>query len=248
MRLVHGQRSWLSRILMHPTPSCVRRIVSGPRSVDGRDSFSRWFDHGAPQRAALAAAILFCADPLQVVDAGFALTFGATLGILVGMSTFGDLLPASPWLRAPAALLVASVCAEIALLPIGAFVFSRITFAGLIVNFVAIPLMTLVQIAGMAAVGLTWLSPELARWAGWIAHVAVEGLIGSAALVELAGSRVARASAAPLGDGHYYASLIGVVSASFVVPTSSRPAAIGGTCRSHPLGIVATNTSTNRNH
>ena len=36
--------------------------------------------------AALTAAILFCADPLQVVDAGFALTFGATLGILVGMS------------------------------------------------------------------------------------------------------------------------------------------------------------------
>ena len=40
--------------------------------------------------AALTAAILFCADPLQVVDAGFALTFGATLGILVGMSKFAD--------------------------------------------------------------------------------------------------------------------------------------------------------------
>ncbi len=66
--------------------------------------------------------------------------------------------PASPWLRAPAALLVASACAEIALLPIGAFVFSRITFAGLLVNFAAIPLMTLVQIAGMAAVGLTSVS------------------------------------------------------------------------------------------
>ena len=110
--------------------------------------------------AALTAAILFCADPLQVVDAGFALTFGATLGILVGMSKVADVLPASPWLRAPAALLVASACAEIALLPVSAFVFSRVTFAGLIVNFAAIPLMTLVQIAGMAAVGLTWLSPE----------------------------------------------------------------------------------------
>ena len=50
------------------------------------------------------------------------------------------------------ALLAASACAEIALLPIGAFVFSRVTFAGLIVNFAAIPLMTVVQIAGMAAV------------------------------------------------------------------------------------------------
>ena len=52
------------------------------------------------------------------------------------------------------------LCAEIALLPIGAFVFSRVTFAGLIVNFAAIPLMTLVQIAGMAAVALTWVDPS----------------------------------------------------------------------------------------
>ena len=73
------------------------------------------------------------------------------------MSKLADVLPASPWLRPPAALLVASACAEIALLPIGAFVFSRVTFAGLIVNFAAIPLMAVVQIAGMAAVGFTWL-------------------------------------------------------------------------------------------
>ena len=65
----------------------------------------------------------------------------------------GCCCPASPWLRAPAALLRCVACAEIALLPIGAFVFSRVTFAGLIVNFAAIPLMTVVQIAGMAAVG-----------------------------------------------------------------------------------------------
>ena len=162
--------------------------------------------------AALTAAILFCVDPLQVVDAGFALTFGATLGILVGMSKVADLLPASPWLRAPAALLVASACAEIALLPVSAFVFSRVTFAGLIVNVAAIPLMTVVQIAGMAAVGLTWLSPELARWAGWIAHLAVEGLIGSAALVDLVPWLTRRLAPPPLWVmAVYYASLIAIV-------------------------------------
>ncbi len=170
--------------------------------------------------AALTAAILFCVDPLQVVDAGFALTFGATLGIVVGMSRFADVLPASPWLRAPAVLLVASACAEIALLPVGAFVFSRVTFAGLIVNFAAIPLMTLVQVAGMAAAGLTWLSPDAARWAGWVAHMAVEGLIGSAALVDVAPWLTRRLAPPPLWVmGVYYASLVGAVSASFVVPT-----------------------------
>jgi len=186
--------------------------------------------------AALTAAILFCADPLQVVDAGFALTFGATLGILVGMSKCADVLPISPWLRAPAALLVASACAEIALLPISAFVFSRVTFAGLIVNFGAIPLMTLVQIAGMAAVGLTWLSAELAGWAGWVAHVAVEGLIGSAALVDLVPWLTRRLAPPPLWViAVYYASLIAVASATFVRLSTAVLIAAG-------LWIVATPT------
>jgi competence protein ComEC len=174
--------------------------------------------------AALTAAILFCADPLQVVDAGFALTFGATLGILAGMSMLADALPASPWLRAPAALVVASACAEIALLPVGAFVFSRVTFAGLIVNVAAIPLMTLVQIAGIAAVGLTWLSPDIARSIGWIAHLAVEGLIGSAALVDVLpwlNQRLAPPSLRVMTV--YYVSLISVACASLVVPTFPPP-------------------------
>lgn len=166
--------------------------------------------------AALTAAILFCVDPLQVVDAGFALTFGATLGILVGMSKLADALPASRWLRAPAVLLIASACAEIALLPVSAFVFSRVTVAGLVVNFAAIPLMTVVQIAGMAAVGLTWLSSDLARWAGWIAHGAVEGLIGSAALVDLFPWLTRRLAPPSLWViAIYYAALIAVVSACF---------------------------------
>jgi competence protein ComEC len=192
--------------------------------------------------AALTAAILFCADPLQVVDTGFALTFGATLGILAGMSKAVDLLPESPWLpafalRATAGkLLVASACAEIALLPVSAFVFSRVTFAGLIVNVAAIPLMTLVQIAGMATVGLTWLTPGIAISIGWIAHLAVEGLIGSAALVELLPWLTQRLAPPPLWVmAVYYASLIAVVWGRFVRPSATALIAAG-------VWIVATPT------
>ena len=159
--------------------------------------------------AALTAAILFCAAPLQVVDAGFALTFGATLGILVGMAKMADVLPASWWLRGPSALLVASACAEIALLPVNAFVFSRVTAAGLIVNFAAIPMMTLVQIGGMAAVLLTAVSSDVARGAGWVAHAGVEGLVGSAGLVDIAPWLTRRLAPPPFWIiAAYYASLI----------------------------------------
>jgi competence protein ComEC len=64
-------------------------------------------------------------------------------------------------------------------------VFSRITFAGLLVNLAAVPLMAVVQIAGMAVVALETGAPEIGRMAGWVAHWAVEGLIGSAALVDV---------------------------------------------------------------
>jgi len=92
--------------------------------------------------AALSAAALFCVSPLEVVDASFALTFGATLGLIVGMPRLWRPTWMPGWAFGAVALLAASVCAEIALLPVSAFVFSRVTAAGLILNFAAIPLMT----------------------------------------------------------------------------------------------------------
>jgi competence protein ComEC len=136
--------------------------------------------------AALSAGLLFCAAPLEVVDASFALTFGATLGLIVGMPMLKRPKWLPGWVFALVALLAASVCAEIALLPVSAFVFSRVTAAGLLLNFAAIPLMTLVQIGGMIAVGLDVISGEAARWAGFVVHLGVRGLLASASLVEFA--------------------------------------------------------------
>ena len=133
-------------------------IFGRPRHADGRDLL-RGAASGITRRAplnvaALTAAILFCLQPLQIVDAGFALTFGATLGILIGMSRMRRLLAAaavgaSRRLRSsPLRCAPRSRCC-----PLARFVFSRVTFAGLLVNFAAIPLMTVVQIAGMVVGG-----------------------------------------------------------------------------------------------
>ena len=175
--------------------------------------------------AALTAATLLCINPLEVVDAGFALTFGATLGILVGMSKLPDVMPQSGWLRAPVALLVASACAEIALLPISAFVFSRITFAGLIVNCAAIPLMTIVQIAGIVVVFASVCLPGLAPAIGWIAHLGVEGLIGSAAVVDWMPWLTRRLAPPPLWlMTIYYGALVIAVAHAFTAAATLRRA------------------------
>ena len=88
---------------------------------------------------------------------------------------------------AVAGLLIATICAELALFPVAAHHFSRVTLAGLLLNFAAIPLMTVTQAAGMAAVGLE--ASGLATAAvlgGWVAHLAAAGIVDSARFVDWA--------------------------------------------------------------
>jgi competence protein ComEC len=164
---------------------------------------------------ALVAALLVIGDPLAVADPAFLLTFGATLSILVVAPAALVVAPAAAIRRGPkvlaaaVALLTASIAAEAALMPVAATIFSRVTFAGLVLNFAAIPLMAVAQLAGMAVVPLFIVSAPLARAAGWIAHVGAEGLVRTAGLVAYAPAvtwRVAPPGAVPLAG--YYLGLV----------------------------------------
>ena len=144
---------------------------------------------GPPLNAlALVAGLLVVASPLAIADPGFLLTFGATAAILFIASTvpIGRLTPHVPRLVSQiVALFLASLAAEAALLPISATLFSRVTFAGLVLNFAAIPLMAVAQMAGMIVVATFVPVPLLASAAGWVAHLGAEGLVRTADLVEL---------------------------------------------------------------
>ncbi len=193
------------------SPSVSRAVLAASVFLAGRV-----LDHRGPPLNALSVAAIAAVgySPLVVFDAGFILSFGASLGILVGAprllaSVRGARQPAaaSPVRRRSAAarfrktvaapgvaLLAATVCAELAILPVGAAVFSRVTFAGLILNFAAIPLMTVVQAASMATLGvaaLAWIAGApaadgMARLAGWVTHEAASWLVRSAGLVDVA--------------------------------------------------------------
>jgi competence protein ComEC len=125
------------------------------------------------------------ASPLSIADVGLWLTFGATAAIVAGALLIR--LPDSIWLRAPAAMLLASLCAEIVLIPIVAYVFQRITIAGLMVNMAAIPSMAVVQVAAMATAAADAAGFQtVANFAGSVTHAGVRGLIESARLVDVA--------------------------------------------------------------
>ncbi len=139
----------------------------------------------AANAIALSAAILLLIDPLSIFDVGFWLTFGATTAILAGAARLQ--LPAHSWRAVLLAVLAATVCAELALAPVAALTFQRVTLAGLPLNFVAIPCMSVVQIAAMAVVAFDQIGAmSFASLAAVVVQWATVGLIESTRLLDVA--------------------------------------------------------------
>ena len=187
---------------------------------------ARVLDHRGPalNAVAVAAVLLVAASPATVLDPGFLLSFGATLGILLGTPR---LLPAPRRAkgrlvrrgldacgRGLLAILAATACAEIALAPIAASLFGRVTCAGLLLNFVAIPAMTAVQVAGATVLLLGTLPERAATLPVAVVDFAAAALIDSARLVDVAPwlSAVINHPPWPL-VGAYYLAAIAALSA-----------------------------------
>jgi len=188
-------------------------LVGGGASVDRATLMAvvhlaaRAFDQRSPPLNALfvVAALLVASDPLIVADPAFVLTFAATFAILLVMPVVVAARRLPRRLAPALSMLAASAATEALLFPVGAYVFSRITFAGLALNFLAIPLMAVAQIAGMAVVPIALASQTLAALVGWVAHVGAAGLVWSANLVRFAPAVSYRiAPPSPIAMALYY--------------------------------------------
>jgi competence protein ComEC len=207
---------WLGRTAMVASIAALlayARFVGDGASVDRATLMAvvyfgaAAFDQRSPPLNALAvvAAVLVATDPLSIVDPAFVLTFGATLAILVVVPAVATTHVEQPEtaidhrvfaglvhrlivrIRRPfLSMFAASAAAEALLFPVAAIVFSRVTFAGLALNFLAIPLMAVAQIAGMAVVPTAIVSTRAAAAPGWIAHLGAAGLVRSADLLRFA--------------------------------------------------------------
>ncbi len=194
------------------------QIVGGGASVDRATLMAvvyfaaRAVDHRSPPLNALAfvSGCLVAVQPLSVVDPAFVLTSGATLSILlvVPLVQSWKLPREASWI---AGMLAASLATQVALMPVGALIFSRVTFAGLALNVAAIPLMTLAQVAGMLLLPTALVSQRAASIVGYMAHLGAAGLVRSAELVQLAPALSIRV--APPGPWVVVAYYLAVVSA-----------------------------------
>jgi competence protein ComEC len=113
-------------------------------------------------------------DPLSLRDAGFLLTCGATLA-LIGSFRGARLTWAPMPLRWLAVSVSATLAVEAVVFPIGLWFFGRVSVAGVLLNIVAVPLMTVAQVAGLACVALDVVGAD-AQAIGWVAHHAVFAL------------------------------------------------------------------------
>jgi len=150
-------------------------VYLGARAIDHRSE--------AASTMAVAATVILCASPLALVDPGFLLTFGATIAIVALVPPVVAAAGGSWIVKSIVAMLAASAASEVALLPVSAALFNRVTFAGLALNFVAIPLMSIAQVGGMVVVGLQGAWPPAARVTAWIPQLAADWLIESASFV-----------------------------------------------------------------
>ena len=213
---VRGRRASLPAMLMLTVYALV--ATSGPSVWRATLMALLYFgaralDHRVPvwHATAVAAALMVVVRPLDVRDPGFVLTFGATAALIEGARR-GLALPSRhrllAWLIAS---MSSSFAVEVALLPVSAEMFSRVTSAGLVLNLLAVPLTVVIQVAALAAVAfdrMAW----LASAAGSIASLSAFALVRSADLVTVApwlSARVPSPGVAVIVA--YYAALIAVL-------------------------------------
>lgn len=132
---------------------------------------------------ALTAALLVALDPVLVLDAGFWLTTAATAGLVAGMPALTRDEPM--WRRWLRALVLTSIWAEVALLPVVTAVFQQVTLAGLLLSALAIPASVVVQLTSLVAVAADAITGAAAPWAGVVLRTATGAITESARLVDL---------------------------------------------------------------
>ena len=107
---------------------------------------------------AIAALIILVLRPEALTEAGFQMSFAATVALVAVFGVLRDLRagrePLPGFLTAPLGVLMCSTVAGIATAPVAAAAFNRIAEYGLLANLLAVPLMGTVVMPAAVAAGL----------------------------------------------------------------------------------------------
>ncbi len=110
----------------------------------------------------ISAFALLCINPFSLFNAGFQLTFAATLSIVIFYPKFIKYLP--KWPLRISEIFALSAASQLGVLPIMAKTFNRITFSSLFLNFAALPLVALIMISGYIFLCFSFISPVITNY------------------------------------------------------------------------------------
>jgi len=144
--------------LVEGNASVVRAVIMAVAFCSGR---LLWRDAHILNAVGLSALVLLVLNPFSLFDAGFELTYAATLAIILFAPRLLKRAPRLP--LGLSELGVMSVAALLGVLPFMAAIFNRVTFASLLLNFAAIPLVGLIMGLGYVFLPFALLLPAAAR-------------------------------------------------------------------------------------
>lgn len=164
-------------LLVEGRPSVIRATVVMLFFLGGR---LLWRDVQLLNTLSISAFILLILYPFDLFALGFQLTFAATFAIVLFAPAIRSKLPRIPGKFSD--VLAVSLAAQIGVLPFIASVFNRISFTSLILNYPALPLVTLIMASGYLFLVTAGLIPGLAAYAAALPDFIIENFIQMAHL------------------------------------------------------------------
>jgi len=165
--------------LVEGRPSVMRATIMTVAFLLGKIIWSRV---NLLNTISISAFFLLLANPYQLFQVGFQLTFAATLSIILFFPRIIKFFPRLPLRLSD--IFVLSLTAQLGILPIVASAFHRVTFSALLLNFAAIPLVALIMIGGYVFLVLTFLSHFLAGFLAEAVRFLIILLFGTAHLLD----------------------------------------------------------------
>lgn len=207
-------------LLVEGNASVVRATVMAVAFFIGK---LLWKDVHLLNTISASALVILFFNPFQLFDAGFQLTYLATLGILLFYRPLLKRMPHLPLKLGEMTALTAS--AQLGVLPVIAFTFNRVTFSSFFLNLPAIPLVAVLMAAGYVFFLAAFVSGALAAGfaaglgAGLKLFVVIAGLLDPLRFLSY---RIP--SPHPVLVAAYYALLL-----AFLTPLKTKPikAALG---------------------
>ena len=226
---------WGYALVSGAPPSAVRAAIMGTAYL-GALAVGR--PRSTLPALALAAAVMVAIDPAALSSVSFQLSFAAMAGIALLNRPLAESiesgLDATPdrdglWpslLRLVIDLATVSFAATVAVVPLVAFYFERVSLVGLPATMLAMPALPLALVAHAVAASIGLATDWAAQPAGWVAWASSTYITGIAsAVARLPGAAVETAPLAPVLVWGYYIALTAALFARPALRAANRQGA-----------------------